>query len=709
MKHLWVLILLLLGVTSGAEQSLEPVFTSQSRVLAAPDRIIVRFSYAEARRTVTQRGYRVIRDIPQLGYTVLAVPYGQVDETIAQLKATGLVQEALPDRAYRMAYIPNDPLVPSQWNLFKMNLPAVWDITQGRPEVVVAVLDTGVDYNHPELAPNIWRNPGEIPGNGIDDDHNGFVDDDIGWDFAYGDRDPMDDHGHGTACAGILTAVGDNGYQMAGIAYRCRVMCVKIGLSNGYSYDSMFAPGVVYAADMGAKVQSISFFSDDLTPLLRAAVDYAWSKGCLVVAAAGNFDEPYPIYPAGYDKAVAVAATTSTDRKASFSNFGSWVDVSAPGVDIVATTLGGEYTYRFAGTSAATPNAAGVAALLWSLNPGAPIERIRAALEYSSLPLNDPVVGYFSNYGRVDAWQALNLLPLLEPWYPTAPRIHWISPHRVPSTGGTITIFGRGFGWDANAGRVLWQGQQVVALSRPRPPAPLPARRGKANPLPVEKGTEVRSTAFLRPVPRPQPALQVLEWSDSRIVVRVPAGMASGWLQVQVHGRTSNRQWLAVAAPSTPFAAAPSDVGIVGRYRQGAQLRGGYAELLEADGKTLVARPRTDNSKAIELKLLVRGLDKETVSAIACEYLRRYEGVVNDPVESVQLYDFSSGSYPYGNWVEVFNARAGQHAGETLQFSLPAPASRWVSYEGDLFVRIVVNTGSADARLFIDKLWFLWQ
>ncbi|GIV20208.1 MAG: hypothetical protein KatS3mg023_1959 [Armatimonadota bacterium] len=684
MRRLWGWILFLLCALSWADQSVEPVLTSHSRVLAAPDRVIVRFSHIAAQRAAVQMGYQVVRNIPQLGYVVLKIPYGQVDETIAQLKAKGLVREAFPDRAYRMAYIPNDPLLPNQWNLFKMNVPAAWDITQGSPEVVVAVLDTGVDYNHPELAPNIWRNLGEMPDNGIDDDGNGFVDDDLGWDFAYGDRDPMDDHGHGTACAGIIAAAGDNGFQMTGIAYRCRVMCVKIGLSNGYSYDSMFAPGVVYAADMGAKVQSISYFSDDLTPLLRAAVDYAWRKGCLVVAAAGNFDEPFPIYPAGYDKAVAVAATTSSDRKASFSNLGTWVDVSAPGVGIVATTWGGGYTERFAGTSAATPNAAGVAALLWSLQPNAPIEHVRAALEYSSIPLNDPVVGTFTNYGRVDAWRALNLLPLLEPWYPTTPYIHWISPHRIPSTGGTVTLFGRGFGWDAGVGKVLLQARQVVALSQ-------------------------TGSSSLRPVPRPQPALQVLEWSDSRIVVRVPGGMASGWLQVQVHGRTSNRRWLTVASSNSPLATAPSDVGIVGRYGQGAQLSGGYVELLEADGKTLVARPRTDNSKAIDLKLLVRGLDKDTVSAIACEYLRRYEGVVNSPVESIQLYDFSSGSYPYGNWVEVFSARADAHAGETLQFSLPAPASRWVSYEGDLFVRIVVNTGSADARLLIDKLWFLWQ
>ncbi|MDW8320316.1 MAG: S8 family serine peptidase [Armatimonadota bacterium] len=704
----FTVLLLLLCTISWADRSLEPVFTSHSRVLAAPDRIIVRFPHAMARHAAEQLGYNAVRDIPQLGYTVLKVPYGQVDETIAHLKAKGLVREAFPDRAYRMAYLPNDPLVPRQWNLFKMNVPAAWDVTQGSPEVVVAVLDTGVDYNHLELAPNVWRNPGEIPANGVDDDSNGFVDDDLGWDFAYGDRDPMDDHGHGTACAGIIAAVGDNGQQMAGVAYRCRVMCVKIGLSNGYSYDSMFAPGVVYAADMGAKVQSISYFSDDLTPLLRAAVDYAWSKGCLVIAAAGNFDEPFPIYPAGYDKAVAVAATTSADRKASFSTFGSWVDVSAPGVGIMATTWGGGSTDRFSGTSAATPNAAGVAALLWSLQPNAPIERIRAALEYSSLPLNDPVAGYFSNYGRVDAWQALNLLPLLEPWYPTTPRIHWISPHRIPATGGTVTIFGRGFGWHASAGRVLLQGRQLMALSQRRfsTSTEAPVLFPPAGRVGVETNL---NPASLRPTPRPQPALQVLEWSDSRIVVRVPPGAASGWLQVQVRGRNSNRHWMTAAPPDTPFAAAPSDVGIIGRYGQGAQLSGGYAELLEADGKTLVARPRTDNSRAIELKLLVRGLDKGTVSAIACEYLRRYEGTANNPVESIQLYDFSSGSYPYGNWVEVFSAEATQHAGTTLRFSLPAPASRWVSYEGDLFVRIFINTGSAGARLLIDKLWFLWQ
>ncbi|MCS7311056.1 MAG: hypothetical protein NZ741_12645, partial [Armatimonadetes bacterium] len=263
--------------------------------------------------------------------------------------------------------------------------------------------------------------------------------------------------------------------------------------------------------------------------------------------------------------------------------------------------------------------------------------------------LQDPVVGAFTNYGRVDAWRALNLLPQLEPWYPTTPRIHWVSPHRLPATGGVVTIFGRGFGWDARAGRVLLQGRQLVALGKPAPrgkgvetypPIPLPYEgRGsleRSAPLLVGEGMGVRFTSSPRPVPRPQPVLQVLEWGDSRIVVRVPPGATSGWLQVQVRGRGSNRHSLTVESSSTLFAAAPSDVGIVGRYGRGAQMSGGYAELLEADGQTLVARPRTDN-RVIDLKLLVRGLDKSTVSTIVGEYVRRYEGVAGDLVESILL------------------------------------------------------------------------
>jgi subtilisin family serine protease len=312
-----ILSLMLSHLTGLSEQ---PILTRQSRVLAAPDRIIVRFTSDSARTAAEQAGFTILRDLPEIGYTVLRVPWGQVDESIEWLRQNGWASEAYPDRAYRLAYEPNDPLFPSQWNLARMQLPNAWDWTRGNPQVVVAVLDTGVDYNHPELAPNLWVNTGEVPHNGIDDDANGLVDDYLGYDFAYNDPDPMDDHGHGTACASIVAAAGDNNLQMAGVAFHCRIMCVKIGLSNGYSYDSMFAPAVIYAARMGAKVQSISYFSDDLTPALRAATDYAWKLGSLLVVAAGNYNEPLPLYPAGYDRAVGVAASNSSDRKAGFSN-----------------------------------------------------------------------------------------------------------------------------------------------------------------------------------------------------------------------------------------------------------------------------------------------------------------------------------------------------------------------------------------------------
>jgi len=184
-----ILSLMLSHLTGLSEQ---PILTRQSRVLAAPDRIIVRFTSDSAHTAAEQAGFTILRDLPEIGYTALRVPWGQVDESIEWLRQKGWASEAYPDRVYRLAYEPNDPLFPSQWNLARMQLPNAWDWTRGNPQVVVAVLDTGVDYNHPELAPNLWVNTGEVPHNGIDNDANGLVDDYLGYDFAYNDPDPMD-------------------------------------------------------------------------------------------------------------------------------------------------------------------------------------------------------------------------------------------------------------------------------------------------------------------------------------------------------------------------------------------------------------------------------------------------------------------------------------------------------------------------------------
>lgn len=644
-----------------------PVLTSQSLVLAAPDRIIVRFAGEEPRKLCELAGFQILREMPEIDYTVVQVPWGQVDESIALFQQLGWAKEAYPDRAYRLAYTPNDPLFPSQWNLHRMQLPQAWDWTRGHREVVVAVLDTGVDYNHPELAPNLWVNSAETPNNGVDDDQNGLIDDYLGYDFAYNDADPADDHGHGTACAGIVAAAGDNNLQIAGVAYNCRIMCVKIGLSNGYSYDSMFAPGVIYAARMGAKVQSISYFSDDLTPALRAATDYAWSHGSLLVVAAGNYNEPLPLYPAGYDRAVGVAASTSADRKASFSNLGSWVDVAAPGVGIYATTWGGGYTSSFAGTSAAAPNAAGVAALLWSWMPNARIETIRESLEYSSEPIPDPAVGVYANYGLVNANRALQYLreATLLPngvalWSPIYPAVHWVSPHQVPVQGCKLTIAGRYFGWNQLWGRVMLD-------SRP---------------------------------------LRVLEWTDSKIVAELPPGARAGEVQVIVRGVPTNRFRLERAFQPFRRAAAPHDRQIKG-YTAGASVSGGFAELRQADGIALVAKARDDNGNLV-LYMLVRGLDKQrTQGALRFTYRRRGQNMPTNTTERLEIYNFDTGSYPYGAFTTALSAPV-LTTYLSSSFSLSNPA-QYISYEGDLFLRIVIEGAGSSAQLLIDQLLVEWE
>ncbi|MEJ5383362.1 MAG: S8 family serine peptidase [Fimbriimonadales bacterium] len=645
-----------------------PILTSQSRVLAAPDRVLVRFMDEHTRHACEQAGYRVVREIPEIGYSVVQTPWGQVDETIHLLQKHGWVAEAYPDRAYALAYTPNDPLFPSQWNLHRMQLPQAWDWTRGRPDVVVAVLDTGVDYTHPELVPNLWVNTQEVPQNGVDEDGNGLVDDHLGYDFAYNDPDPMDDHGHGTACAGIVAAAGDNNLMLTGVAFQCRIMCVKIGLSNGYSYDSMFAPGIIYAAQMGAKVQSISYFSDDLTPVLRAATDYAWSLGSLLIVAAGNYNEPLPLYPAGYDRAVGVAALSTSDRKASFSNMGSWVDVAAPGVGIYATTLGGGSTSSFAGTSAAAPNAAGVAALLWSWMPHARIETIREALEYSAEPVPDPVVGAYVNYGIVNANRALQYLREatflpdgVALWNPIAPALHWVSPHRIPVQGGTVTLAGRYFGWNRLWGRVMLDNR----------------------------------------------SLPVLEWTDSKIVVAIPPGARPGELQVIVRGVPTQRFRLERSFAPNIRAAAPHDLQIKG-YTAGARVSGGFQELRLADNLPLVAQARSDNGNIV-FYLLVRGLDKDRVQGnLSLTYRRRGDSLPSGVADRIELYDFATGSYPYGSFVQVFQAPTPSTAYQTTTVSIASP-SRYISYEGDIFMRIILEGAGGNGRLLIDQLLVEWQ
>ena len=308
-----------------------------------------------------------------------------LNDALQQMAVDPNVEWVEPNYLAFTSVTPNDPAFAQQWGLAKIQVDRAWDVSQGNPDTVIAVVDTGVDYDHVDLAANIWHNPGETPGNGVDDDGNGYVDDDIGWDFvdvtveaAPGedmgprDRDPMDRQGHGTHCAGIVAATTGNGVGMAGVAWNSRIMALRAGYKTKDGGGSLattdWAAALHYAADNGADVISMSFGSDASSSTGRAAIEYALSKGCVLVAAAGNDGVSTLHYPAAYDGVIAVAASDVDDNRASFSNYGPWVDIAAPGVSIYSSLPGNAYE-SWNGTSMAAPLVAGVAGLILSQNP----------------------------------------------------------------------------------------------------------------------------------------------------------------------------------------------------------------------------------------------------------------------------------------------------------------------------------------------------
>lgn len=328
---------------------------------------------------------------------------GDVNLVLNRLRQSTQFEKVLPDIMVRIAAAPND-LDERLWGLHNagqtggsagadIDAVTAWDTITDATATTVAVIDTGVDYTHPDLAANMWRNPGEIPDNGIDDDNNGFVDDVHGWDFANNDNLPMDDNGHGTHVAGTIAAVGNNGQGIVGVAWNARIMALKFLSQDGNGFTSDAIDSLLYAVDNGAKVSNNSWGSFGQTHVLEAfdaplreAIVGAAEAGHLFVAAAGNegnlTDGRYSAYPAGMtvNNILAVVATDHDDALADFSNFGVVeTDLAAPGVNIFSTQPNGAYD-TMDGTSMATPHVAGVAALLWSLRPDLTQYEVKALL-----------------------------------------------------------------------------------------------------------------------------------------------------------------------------------------------------------------------------------------------------------------------------------------------------------------------------------------
>lgn len=275
--------------------------------------------------------------------------------------------------------------------------------------VVVAVVDTGVDYNHPDIDQNIWVNSDEISGNGVDDDGNGFIDDYLGWDFAgwiyelKPDNDPMDEIGHGTHVAGIIAAE-KNGSYVVGVAPKAKIMAVKVFCAAGYATARTVADGILYAANNGADIINLSLGSYYYSRAIEEAIKYATLRGVLVVAAAGNDWWDLPSYPAAYEDVISVGSIDEDGKRSWFSNFGK-IDLVAPGSYIESLEMDGR-TVVYSGTSMAAPHVCGVAALVKEKHPSFNGEQIRQVLESTAIDLGKPGKDVFYGSGLVNAYLA---------------------------------------------------------------------------------------------------------------------------------------------------------------------------------------------------------------------------------------------------------------------------------------------------------------
>ncbi|MFQ5420969.1 MAG: S8 family serine peptidase, partial [Anaerolineae bacterium] len=349
-------------------------------------------------------------DSPDLSriYRLQLKPGSDVPQVATALTADPDVEYAEPDYIARQADAPDDPRYGEQWALQKIQIEGAWTVVTGTSAIVIAMVDSGIDLEHPDLVPNLWTNPGEVPDNGVDDDGNGFVDDVRGWNFVSGSNDVGDDNGHGTLVAGIAAARTDNGTGIAGVCGQCRTMPVKVMQPSGVANYSDIAAGVAYAAAKGARVINLSLGGYANSRALQDAIAYAVSQNVVVVGGAGNDNTSRPFYPAAYDDVIAVAGTTISDTRAAFSNYGPWVDLSAPGEDILTTALGGDYVQN-SGTSMAAAYGAGLAGLLLSLHPDWTPALVRAQLMHTadSIDVLNPSYEGQLGSGRLNAAQAI--------------------------------------------------------------------------------------------------------------------------------------------------------------------------------------------------------------------------------------------------------------------------------------------------------------
>jgi subtilisin family serine protease len=359
-------------------------------------------------------GALAVGQISKINVLILQVPEQAADRVAAALQKSGQFTFIEKDFIARANATPNDPYFSSQWHLSQIAAPSAWDISTGLSSITVAVIDSGAQPDHPDLASKLVA----------------------GWNFLTGTSNTSDVLSHGTGTAGTIAAASNNGTGVAGVAWANPIMPLVAVDSTGYASYSNIANAITYAADHGVRVINISISGSSSSSALQNAVNYAWNKGSVVVAAAGNSSSSSPNYPAACDNVVSVSATDSNDSLASFSNYGSWIDLAAPGVSVTTLTTGSGYSSR-SGTSFSAPIVAGVAALVLSVKPTLSASSLVSLLEQNADNVGSST--YFG-YGRVNAYRAVSAArgAISVP----APVVSISSPGNGTTISGAVSVSG---------------------------------------------------------------------------------------------------------------------------------------------------------------------------------------------------------------------------------------------------------------------------
>ena len=375
-------------------------------------------SAASVAKALSAHGASIKGSIPPIKVYILSVKEQSVEGARQSLLRTGLFTYVERDAIAKGVLIPNDPYYTSEWHLPIISAPAAWDITTGSASIPIAVVDSGVDSTHPDLNTKI------LPG----------------WNWVNGSPNTADLLGHGTAVAGSAAAVSNNGIGVAGVAWANPIMPLVVLDSNNSATYSNMAAAITYAADHGARIINMSLGSTYNSSTLQSATEYAWNHNAVVFAAAGNNGNSTPFYPAAHPNVVAVSATNSNDVLASWSNYGTWIDVAAPGDGILTTNNGGGYG-SWSGTSFSAPIAAAVGALVLSVRPALSNSALVALLNSNSDDLGTPGYDQFYGWGRVNAYKAAQAASTIPP-DTTPPVVTINSPADGAAVSGIINVQG---------------------------------------------------------------------------------------------------------------------------------------------------------------------------------------------------------------------------------------------------------------------------